>query len=590
MGQFKNLGKLILYRMSQLYEYDPTRIAGSGDFTVGTAGENLGNRKLVYMGADALWRLADADTALAMPVLAITMNAITAGNRGMFLLRGFIGLNGVSLTPWTWVVGGSIYASATAGELTQTAPVPPDAIQEVGIATDTMLMIFDPAAFTAATSAYVFGHTAYVGVQNALAAHPAYFLCDGIADDVEINAAIAYVSGIGSGSVFLERETYVLASPVTPLSGVNIFGTGWSSLLDGGAICHAIDINNQSNIMIKDIAVQTTAGGGTAFNGVNVRGGSDHIFMTMFGVLQSDNDGIAITNADSDIWVTDAGLGNIDNYGINCDGNDCLIDTCEFHTAIGNDAIYLGANSDGCHVLDNHIHVWTGEPVDDDGDNNVQNNKCSGVGVPIVAWNSKGCGFATIQATIDHQISNGEINIEPGTHTVAGGVITLAAANTGLQIRGAGKLTTTLSSSTRHCIQITAGTNIVIRDLAFRTTGVAVAANGVAILGASTAVFVIDCACIDCDQDAVSVAATASECFIRRNFLSNNIDRFGINNAGDDCIISGNRIINTGADGIWLQAGGTNNIVIENRISGWVGEGIDNDEPTNNVAHNITAV
>jgi len=434
------------------------------------------------------------------------------------------------------------------------------------------------------------GATAIVGTNANLVGRENYFLADGVADEVTINFAIAYVNALGGGSILIQQGTYTLAAPIVPTTGLLIFGEGVDTVLDGGLITHVFDINGITDTHIGHLSCQTTAGGGSLFNPFNIRGGSSNIHIWHVSFLGSDNDGIAITIADSVIHITDVHFEAIDNYPINCDGNDCNIRDNIFLGAIGNDGIFLDVNSDGNMVINNTIQSWTGEPIDDDGDNTVDGNLCCAAGIPAIAWNSKGCGFETIQAAIDHQITNGCIEILDGTHTVAGGVITLAVANTGLEIKGAGKLVTTLSSSTRNCIQLTAVANVVIRDLAFQTTGAGPLADGVAIIGACTAIFVIDCACIDSDQDAISIGAAASECFIRRNFLSNNIDRYGINNAGNDCIISGNRIINTASDGIWLQAGGTNNIVMGNRISGWVGEAIDNDEPTNDVSHNITAV
>lgn len=406
-------------------------------------------------------------------------------------------------------------------------------------------------------------------------------------DQIILNAAIAYVNGLGGGSIFIEQSTYNLGASIVPTASLKIYGTGIATVLNGGAITHAFDINGVSDIHILDLACQTTAGGITVFNPINIRGGSTDIHIRRVNILQSDNDGIAITNADSSIHINDCEFTTIDNYPINTDGNDCCIENNHISGVIGNDGIFLGVNSDGCCVKSNHIHAWTGEPIDDDGDNVVEGNICTALGLDVVAWNSKGCGFATVQEAIDHQITNGEIEIVAGVHTVAGGVITLVAANSGLQIKGAGKLVTTLSSSTRHCIQLTSVVNVIIRDLAFQTTGIAIATDGVAILGTCIAIFVIDCVCLDCDQDAVSISSDSSECFIRRNYLYGVIDRYGINNEGDNCNISANRINGTGDDGIWIQAAAANTIVTTNRISNWVGEGIDDDSATTELAHNV---
>lgn len=125
--------------MSSLFEFDPDRVEGSGNITRGTAGQALGNRNIVYLGADGNWYLADADTAATMPVIGITRHAIRAGGQGQILLEGYIGLN-----TWTWTTGGEIYASTTAGQLTQTAPTPPDYVQIMGIARSATMIYFTP--------------------------------------------------------------------------------------------------------------------------------------------------------------------------------------------------------------------------------------------------------------------------------------------------------------------------------------------------------------------------------------------------------------------------------------------------------------
>lgn len=110
---------------------------GSGFFEVGEAGESLGARKLVYCGAGGLWYLADADSLASLPVVGITMEAIRVGITGRILLQGYIGDSS-----WSWTLGGAVYASQTAGELTQTEPAGAQ-IQSVGIATKGDLILFD---------------------------------------------------------------------------------------------------------------------------------------------------------------------------------------------------------------------------------------------------------------------------------------------------------------------------------------------------------------------------------------------------------------------------------------------------------------
>jgi len=126
------------------YPIEHDRVNGSGDFIRAIAGEDLGNRKVVYLASDETWKLADADAAVSMPAIGLTMHAFTSGKPGWILTDGWIGL----LT-WTWTAGGEVYASTTAGELSQTAPAATgDRIQVIGVATTATQIKFSPRLVT----------------------------------------------------------------------------------------------------------------------------------------------------------------------------------------------------------------------------------------------------------------------------------------------------------------------------------------------------------------------------------------------------------------------------------------------------------
>jgi len=120
------------------YELEPKR-TGSGWWYNGLAAETLGARKLVYLDTNGTWSLADADAAARFPVVGITLGAISSGKYGKILLKGYVGDGS-----WTWAsLGASVYASATAGELTQTEPTMGTPIQIVALAQESDLIYFD---------------------------------------------------------------------------------------------------------------------------------------------------------------------------------------------------------------------------------------------------------------------------------------------------------------------------------------------------------------------------------------------------------------------------------------------------------------
>jgi hypothetical protein len=85
--------------------------------------------------------ISDADAIGTMPVIGIAPAAITDTHTGTILLQGFIRDD-----DWNWTLGGILYASGTAGAMTQTAPTGSgDFVQAVGIALSADVVYFNPA-------------------------------------------------------------------------------------------------------------------------------------------------------------------------------------------------------------------------------------------------------------------------------------------------------------------------------------------------------------------------------------------------------------------------------------------------------------
>lgn len=105
-----------------------------------TAGETLAFGNICYVKSDGkLWK-ADADGTATVPGVAIALGSIAADGTGSFILNGIIRNDA-----WTWTVGGYVYLSTSAGDLTQTAPSgTSDVIQIVGQATHADRLLFAP--------------------------------------------------------------------------------------------------------------------------------------------------------------------------------------------------------------------------------------------------------------------------------------------------------------------------------------------------------------------------------------------------------------------------------------------------------------
>jgi len=84
--------------------------------------------------------ISDADAIGTMPVIGIAPAAISDTATGTILLQGFIRDD-----TWNWTLGGILYASGTAGAMTQTAPTGSgDFVQAVGIALSADVVYFNP--------------------------------------------------------------------------------------------------------------------------------------------------------------------------------------------------------------------------------------------------------------------------------------------------------------------------------------------------------------------------------------------------------------------------------------------------------------
>jgi len=96
---------------------------------------------LVYINVAGQWALADASTAITMPVVGLATEPLSANQKGRVLHQGWVASN-----TWTWTPGAVIYASDTAGALSQTAGT---VAQVVGIAVSATMMYFDGAGLIA---------------------------------------------------------------------------------------------------------------------------------------------------------------------------------------------------------------------------------------------------------------------------------------------------------------------------------------------------------------------------------------------------------------------------------------------------------
>ena len=216
------------------------------------------------------------------------------------------------------------------------------------------------------------------------------YVADGAADEVEINAAIAFVAALGGGGeVHLGPGTYVLTgSVVMNQPDIVLEGSGWDTVLDGTAAGdHAIACSGTSDrSIIRDLQVFTVAGGGDPINTINYLLGADDLFIDHVYISQSDSIGIEgfgartrisacrITTCDADAISIGGPQAIVEHNfisGITRDGiaigalgdngvvNGNLIDT------VGADGIFVNADAENVVAQGNRIIAATAAVLDD---------------------------------------------------------------------------------------------------------------------------------------------------------------------------------------------------------------------------------
>lgn len=215
----------------------------------------------------------------------------------------------------------------------------------------------------------LFGATAYVGFNLALNPKANYFYCDGTADDVQINAAEAYVTAAGGGTVELEQGTYDIVDPIIP-TGNSIWykGQGEDTFLDGDGLAtteHVFHVTGRDDIRISDMSMQTSDGVGNTCHCIFIEDGSDRFLIENITILDSDSDGIHVEGTSIYVGhIHSCKILDVDDNGIYLDMDDSeylnylKITECEITGAGERGIMFADGNNfyEYCLIQDNTIH------------------------------------------------------------------------------------------------------------------------------------------------------------------------------------------------------------------------------------------
>jgi len=155
------------------------------------------------------------------------------------------------------------------------------------------------------------------------------FNCDGVADNVEINAALQAIKARGGGSLELRPGTYNLAGPVRVSSQTTIVGSGLATVLrfqGAKGFNHLIENENydnssarDNNILLTDFVIDGNRGQtGTA--GIGFRN-VDHVSLINLRVFNCHGDGVVFNPSTAGGGkATDVSFSNVQVTGCGADG------------------------------------------------------------------------------------------------------------------------------------------------------------------------------------------------------------------------------------------------------------------------------
>lgn len=177
----------------------------------------------------------------------------------------------------------------------------------------------------------------------------------------------------GDGWVFVPAGTWN-ETLVIDENNVELFGAGWSSIINGGTSGHAIDIRGD-NCVVRDLQCKTTAGQGNSYCALETTGASKTMIERVYA-SQSDDWGISTHDSPNSLivgcWADNADsrgilagnssrivgclVTNAGTWGIyaTSQGSNAVIIGCVIDTT-GDDGIYIYSNAKNCVVVGNRI-------------------------------------------------------------------------------------------------------------------------------------------------------------------------------------------------------------------------------------------
>ncbi len=245
--------------------------------------------------------------------------------------------------------------------------------------------------------------TLVVAANNTLALSKAQadYVCDGTADEVQIQAALDACEAVGQGSVVLSEGTFEIASsiliPIYPVR-ITLSGQGQATMLvpDGALADHFIKskaiTNRTMNCTLRDFGIDGNIGSPNiqAAGGGIYLWGASYLRLHNVAVANCFADGIKLdgngawTSADAVIWGCKLNNNGGKGITIQSDQGDTSIAACNIYDNTGTG---LDAGGGGAIISNNRIYSNDGDGVGSAGwwntitNNNISENGVQGISV-----------------------------------------------------------------------------------------------------------------------------------------------------------------------------------------------------------------
>jgi len=186
------------------------------------------------------------------------------------------------------------------------------------------------------------------------------YICDGVADNVEHNAALAVLASLGGGAVITGRGDFNLAASVTPDDNMTWRGQGHDTHMIAGAGVTAVSIigtgiNHKTFICIEELFLDGPGSG--SGNGITTDY-SDHISLRKLDIRafgdEEYSSGLSITRT-TYLAVHDSRIYENGRYGavIATNSDYAIFDGCELFS---NGYAAIDCNSLGCNIVSCQIN------------------------------------------------------------------------------------------------------------------------------------------------------------------------------------------------------------------------------------------